>query len=322
MHRSKGRVRVALAVLTLGLGMSALPGAHAIEYDPAACAAGATGTADFTPAVQLTPADTTVDLAVSCTTTGPNYNGPNHNVGAYSLAVHADIDDDTCAAGATTPATGTGTVTGTGPEGPVSGSIAVRRTATGLTVAGAVQTGGYDHILWMGFQLQNTTYNSSASACPFDHADLVGSISVMDIAVPPPPPSGAIAVQGSGTISPGLWTTPTFESWTQFGTWTGEFNGEPGTCNYALNGSSTSAETIFNGTWAGSGGCVGTTTLSTPINIHCTVTFTRVTLSFVVNGTCTGTTPGTLSGELSMSPTSPFGAPTTSYTVAGYVAIA
>lgn len=295
-----------------------MPPAQANDYDPTLCMPGdATGTVDYSPDVDLTPADNTFVMDVSCT-----FNGVAHNDGSYALTLDGETDSDSCAASAT--ATGSGSISGVGPEGALDGTFNFFRSGVVYSIIGTFETGGFDHVFHLTLALQNTTDNSTASVCPFDHADLVGHGLIMDIAEPPPPPvppNGAFSAEGSGVVSPGLVIPANFDSWSMSGSLTGEFNLEAGECSFAVNGSSTSPETIFSGTWAGVLRCLGTTSVnSLPIDITCAATFTRVTLSFSVSGTCTGTTPGTLTGELSMAPQN-FN-PTMSYTVAGWLAIA
>ena len=310
--------RKGLLSAVLALGVLSTPAVQANDYDPAYCQpnnGGATGTVDFTPAVDVTPADNDFVMDVSCV-----FGGSNHNSGAYDLTLDGHTQSDSCTTGI--DAGGNGTVSGTGPEGLVTGSFGFHREGVQYSLSGVFETGGYQHVFAFGVTMSNTTHNNAASACPFDHADVLGFGFVMDIAEPPPPPAppnGAFAAQGSGTISPGLTLVATNQFWTMSGTWTGEFNGTPGSCSFTFNGTSSPA-TITNDTWSGAGGCTNAAA-TPPINITCaSATFARVTLSITVTGTCTGTTSGSLTGELSMTPNS-FN-PMTAYAVAGWMAIA
>jgi len=310
------RIRTGLLAAVLAMSILSTPAARANDYDPSYCLpSNASGTVDFTPAVELTPADNDFVIWVSC-----NFGGSNHNSGPYDLRLDGHTVGDSCATGA--DAVGNGTVTGTGPEGAVTGSFGFHREGLQYSLSGVVETGGYQHVFAFGLTMANSTYSNAASACPFDHADLSGFGFIMDIAEPPPPPAppnGAFAAQGSGAVSPGLTLVPANQFWTMSGTWTGEFNGIPGSCSFTFNGAG-AGETILSGTWSGGGGCTNPAAIP-PINITCaSATFTRVTLSITVTGTCTGTTSGSLTGELSMVPNS-FN-PTTAYSAAGWMAVA
>jgi hypothetical protein len=71
--------------------------------------------------------------------------------------------------------------------------------------------------------------------------------------VPPTHLSGVV----SGTVSPGLTLTPTYQSWTFAGTLSGTTNGSVGTCAVGVMASSTSGETTASGQGGGILSCAG-----------------------------------------------------------------
>jgi hypothetical protein len=151
-------------------------------------------------------------------------------------------------------------------------------------------------------------------------------------------PAGAVGVAGgtfagAGTISPGLTTTPTFQTFTlttsgpiglpsTMAAVTTSGGVAAGTINCAFSGSSTIAETIAAGIAAGAGTCSGGGTIGTT-SITCTIRTFRVgvyydilfSCTIYVNGIPTGVTevaiylwlPGTFN-------------PTTSFQLVGWTA--
>ena len=97
---------------------------------------------------------------------------------------------------------------------------------------------------------------------------LIGGPAVLLLAIPGPALAGDVAAQsgvevvawtGHGTMSPGLTTTPTFQTSFTFITdaviYVGQATGAAATCNF--NGASRSAETSLTGAGAGSMNCGG-----------------------------------------------------------------
>lgn len=122
--------------------------------------------------------------------------------------------------------------------------------------------------------------------------------------------AGAGALVGTGTISPGLTTTPTNQSFNFSGTLA--YAGSPGagayTCN--VNGSSSGPETVATGGGSASGTCSGSAGA-----FSFSGGYTRAGGAVTVTGSASGTASGAVLCALGFTATS---APTVrSYAVAG-----
>jgi hypothetical protein len=145
-------------------------------------------------------------------------------------------------------------------------------------------------------------------------------------AIPAHALAGTVAgeFEGSGTISPGLTTTPTSQSWSLSGTlaWAGSVDTGlgAGTASCSFGGGSTSPESVATGTVTMSGSCSGGTVGS--FSCTCTLTITRVGCCWLITLRCTICINGhcitfTVIIRLCMLPTST--SPVTSYLVLGEV---
>jgi hypothetical protein len=110
--------------------------------------------------------------------------------------------------------------------------------------------------------------------------------------------TGAVVVAGSGTISPGLTTVPTNQSFT-FSTVAsfaavGSTNGGANvvTLNCFFSGSSTLPETTAAGLGTGSGSCTTSQSIVGSISITCSMTYLRVGPIQIIIYTCTITING------------------------------
>lgn len=113
-------------LLAAALALAAAPALPASAHGAAACVA--TGTA----------AGSSFDLVVDCA-------GRNTDPGSYALTI-AGVEP--CGA-----PTGTGTLTGSGPHGALSGWVAWRGAGTSYAVAGAYVSGGHGHDLWLALDV-------------------------------------------------------------------------------------------------------------------------------------------------------------------------
>jgi hypothetical protein len=125
--------------------------------------------------------------------------------------------------------------------------------------------------------------------------------------------AGTIA--GSGTISPGLTTTPTFDSFTFSGSGTVQDPSDPagsGAYTCSVSGNSTIAETAAHGAGTFSGSCSG------PLSIAVTTgTYVRVGASVTAEGTGTASngSSGHFEANCVFRPTQTPPTPITSYTL-------
>jgi hypothetical protein len=146
----------------------------------------------------------------------------------------------------------------------------------------------------------------------------------------------AFAVEGSGSISPGLTLTSTPQSVTFSGTIIGltvatgvlpSVGTAAGIGSCTFSGSSTGGETQATGQGTVSGSCSGASVGATLIT--CTVSYSRVGPVVVITASCTivasgplgsGSATGTGVGAFVFVPTSAPGAPVTSYDLVGVAA--
>jgi hypothetical protein len=130
--------------------------------------------------------------------------------------------------------------------------------------------------------------------------------------------TGTASVVGNGTISPGLTATPTAQNVTFSGTAVVAATAGSGVYHCNFNGASDIGETIQ----AGDGNVSGNCTSSVPAGnsfVCNSIHYQRTGGVVRINGSCTGTASGTITGAFSFEPTSV--APISSYQLQGTVAI-
>jgi hypothetical protein len=287
----KRRIGLLAALLATPLGLL-VPAVHAADADAAYCPIPtATGHVVYNPGVAAAPSPNTFTMTVSC-----NATGVGDDSGPYALTLSGSTLLDTCVSGTGNPQ-GSGTLSGTGPEGTVAGTFTFTKPGIHYYISGSYTSGGENHNL----QLWMDVINQNPSTCFYNQADVVGHGTFADVP-PPPTPSGAISahVTGQGTIAPGLTTVLTPNSYTFSGQATGLFNGIPGSCSAFFNGSSSAFDTMASGQGSFSGSCSGADALGGSISVSCSGSFTRVTTSVAVTGNCSGTTTGSLTGAFTL----------------------
>lgn len=131
--------------------------------------------------------------------------------------------------------------------------------------------------------------------------------------------TGTLVAAGSGTISPGLTTTPTFQTSVNF-TGTVVVAGAPGAGDYncTFNGASTIAETEAVGQGSGTLTCTGVVPVGQ--SFSCSLSYERTGTVVVVRGGCSGSVSGSVTATLAFEPTSVN--PTSSYQLQGTGVIA
>jgi hypothetical protein len=137
---------------------------------------------------------------------------------------------------------------------------------------------------------------------------------LLTLAGPGASAAGAGALVGTGTISPGLTTVPTNQTFTFGGTLA--YAGSPGAGTYAcgVNGFSTAPETVVSGGGNASGSCSGSAGTFTFSG-----TYTRNGGAVTVNGTASGSVAGHVQCALAFTATS--APPVVSYAVSGGCAL-
>ena len=122
--------------------------------------------------------------------------------------------------------------------------------------------------------------------------------------------AGTGAIVGGGSISPGLTTTPTAQSFTFTGTLVAAAVPGAGVYSCSVGGSSSGGETVATGGGSAGGGCSGSAG-----SFSFSGSYTRAGGAVVVTGTASGSISGSVRCALAFAATS---APTVvSYEVAG-----
>jgi len=156
---------LSLFACLIAVGASAVAGVNANaaddDVDAAYCPAGSiTGVGTWTPPI------TTVMMAHALTwTTHAQCTGSGDENGAYDIGFNGTSNED-CATG-----TGQGTLTGTGPEGGISGTFTFRRIGVHLYISGMFLSGGEEHTLqyWL-----DVIMPTSEGVCVYSSAPLIG----------------------------------------------------------------------------------------------------------------------------------------------------
>lgn len=295
MHRKWHfkRARAALVVgltIAAGVGAFAPPAAHALDFDAGYCpATSATGHVSYTPGVTVTPSPNTFTMDVSCSAAGTA-----DESGSYALTLNGTSLLDTCASGTDDPS-GSGTVTGTGPEGAVSGTFSFTKPGIHYYIDGEYTSGAERHTLKLWLDI----INQSPSPCFYNEADLIGHGVFADQVTPQDGIGGAAFLfLGNGFFSPPVSPTFTANDNVAFsGTALGQFDAATGSCTVAFSGAG--ADSLLQGAGTGTGNCAGT-----GIAITCSANYTRVGAQVAIAGVCSGTATGSLSAVAELVPTS------------------
>jgi len=136
------------------------------DADTAYCPYGSiTGTGSWTPAETATLAP-----HVFAWDTNANCLGAGDDSGAYHI-VFSGSSNDACTAG-----TGSGTLSGSGPEGPIAGSFTFYRGGIHLYISGTFLSGGEQHNL----QYWLDVLASTNGVCSYSTAPLIGHGAIVD----------------------------------------------------------------------------------------------------------------------------------------------
>lgn len=273
-------VGMALAVLAATLASAAPASAG---YDSAACVETVNGSVSWDHPLSSTPAPNswTMTLGAQCTGTPPY-------TGGWSVTVDGSSTADSCAAGA-----GQSTLTTTRPGSSTSLSAAAHWTRYGPNwQLGVMPTGsgGFSALIMVTMPVN--------IPCPPGTSPVSGSAGFAQT-VPDTSATAATAAQVAwqGTLTPGIPTSgSTFNSWTGAGTAIGKFNGVVGACSLAFS-AATGPDTLTSGSGSGTLACNGA-----GINFTCNFSLSRVVGAVDLSGTCSGTTPGTLTGRVLFDP--------------------
>lgn len=131
-------------------------------------------------------------------------------------------------------------------------------------------------------------------------AALVGAtVLILGGASPALAATASATVVGSGTISPGLTTTPTDQTFAFSGTTVvAGTSGVSGVYTCSVSGSSTVAETVVSGAGTGTGTCT-----KSGATIDVAVSYLREAGSVTLSGSTSGAISGSVAGECSFEPT-------------------
>lgn len=169
---------LSLFVCLIALGGAAVGGvsAYADDVDAAYCPYGSvTGNGTWSPAetTVTTRHDFVWDTTATCT--------GGDDGGLYRIVFNGSAIDN-CVSG-----NGSGTLTGSGPEGPITGTFTFRRIGIHLYISGDFLSGGERHTLQ--YWLDILPPGGDNSLCNYTTAPLIGHGVIADWTGPVPPPT-------------------------------------------------------------------------------------------------------------------------------------